>query len=176
MRKAIKYEKDQPYTGKPFEKKTKTPEQALSSLMRLCSRAEKSSGDALRLMRNWGVDEKAMRGVLDTLIKNKFIDDHRYAEAYTREKTNLNGWGGYKIKLHLRQKGINTEIIEDVIGKLDKKEMNSKLKGLLQKKKERTKAADKYDMKTKLLRYGSGLGYGYDEVTNAIEDIISSME
>ena len=37
--------------------KTKSPEQALASLMRLCSRAEKSSGDARRLMARWGAGE-----------------------------------------------------------------------------------------------------------------------
>ncbi|MEG1612521.1 MAG: RecX family transcriptional regulator, partial [Alistipes sp.] len=43
-------------TVKPKERRPKTPEQALTSLMRLCARAEKSSGDALRLMRTWGVE------------------------------------------------------------------------------------------------------------------------
>ena len=38
--------------------RTKTPEQALAALMRLCARAEKSEGDARRLMRGWGVAEK----------------------------------------------------------------------------------------------------------------------
>ena len=36
----------------PKVKRTKTAEQAASSLMQLCARAERSSGDALRLMRN----------------------------------------------------------------------------------------------------------------------------
>jgi regulatory protein len=39
-------------------KRPKSAEQALSSLMRLCARAERSSGDALRLMARWEVAQE----------------------------------------------------------------------------------------------------------------------
>ena len=61
--------------------RTKTPEQALAALMRLCARAEKSEGDARRLMRGWGVAEKDAEQVLGRLVRDRFIDDSRYAEA-----------------------------------------------------------------------------------------------
>ena len=38
-------------------KREKTPEEALSTLMRLCARAERSQGDARRLLRGWGIRE-----------------------------------------------------------------------------------------------------------------------
>ena len=37
------------------KRRDKSPEQALSALMRLCARAEKSESDARRLMRDWGL-------------------------------------------------------------------------------------------------------------------------
>ena len=55
--------------------------------MRLCARAEKSEGDARRLMRGWGVAEKDAEQVLGRLVRDRFIDDSRYAEAFVREKT-----------------------------------------------------------------------------------------
>ena len=39
------------------KKRDKTPDEALAALMRLCARAEKSEGDARRLMRGWGVSQ-----------------------------------------------------------------------------------------------------------------------
>ena len=65
----------------PRERKKKSAMEALNALMRLCSRAEKSSGDALRLMRTWGVEAREQQGVLDKLQEMRFIDDNRYAEA-----------------------------------------------------------------------------------------------
>ena len=63
----------------------KSKEQALESLMRLCARAERSSGDAMRLMARWGVASSDRHEVLQRLLSERFIDDRRYAEAYIRE-------------------------------------------------------------------------------------------
>ncbi|MBO5984337.1 MAG: RecX family transcriptional regulator, partial [Rikenellaceae bacterium] len=54
-------------------KRTKSAEQALSSLMRLCARAERSSGDARRLMATWGVAEQDREKVLQRLKAERFI-------------------------------------------------------------------------------------------------------
>ncbi len=154
------------------ERKVKTPEQAMASLMRLCARSEKSSGDALRLMAGWGVEPAEARKVLARLEKEKFIDDRRYAEAYVREKTNLNGWGTYKIKRMLSTKGVSREIIESVVGSLDRSASQDRLADMLARKKQRLKAADNYDMKGKLMRYGMSLGYEYDAVMAAVERVM----
>lgn len=79
----------------------KSAAQALQSLMRECAKAEKSSGDARRLMARWEVAEDEREGVLSQLIEMRFIDDSRFAEAYTREKINLSGWGVRKISMEL---------------------------------------------------------------------------
>lgn len=72
--------------------RTKTPEQALAALMRLCARAERSEEDARRLMTRWGVAPADRERVLERLRRDRFIDDARYAEAFVREKINLSGW------------------------------------------------------------------------------------
>ena len=76
-----------------YTKRTKTPEQSLQSLMRMCARSERSSGDALRLMKRWGVADEDARKVLQRLQNERFIDDSRFAEAFVRDKINLSGWG-----------------------------------------------------------------------------------
>ena len=53
----------------PKVKRDKTPEQALAALMRLCAKAERSSDDALRLMRRWGLSDADSRKVLEQLVK-----------------------------------------------------------------------------------------------------------
>ena len=68
---------------KPRERKPKTAQQALQSLMRLCARGEKSSGDALRLMSQWQVPQSERGAVLDKLRK--------VGKGITLNK--LNSWG-----------------------------------------------------------------------------------
>ena len=155
----------------PREKKPKSAAQALQSLMRLCARAEKSSGDALRLMRGWGVPEGERQGVLQRLIAQRFIDDKRYAEAYVREKSHLAGWGAHKIAFQLRQKGINKEIINSSLATLDSEAQLEQLTAKLERKMRTTKAANSYELRGKLLRYGMGLGFDYEMTHSAIDKI-----
>ncbi len=149
--------------------KTRTAEQALSTLMYMCARAEKSSGDALRLMRQWQVPEADRAGVLEKLTALRFIDDNRYAAAYVREKSKLNGWGAYKIRQHLAQKGISREVADTALEQLN--ELPSRLDEMLARKMRTLRAKDAFEMRAKLFRYGMSLGYFYDEVIQAVESI-----
>lgn len=157
-------------------KRTKTPEQALAALMRLAARSEKSSGDALRLMQNWGVDPSARQGVLQRLINDKFIDDRRYAEAFVRDKMRFSGWGVFKLRAALRNKGISTDIVEDVLRMLDSNNMTDRLRERLERKMRTTKYTTRYDLKTKLMRYGASLGYDFESVGDVVDTLISEIE
>lgn len=157
----------------PRERKTKTAEQALNALMRLCSKAEKSSGDALRLMYTWGVPMAERQDVLQKLIELRFIDDARYAEAYTREKSAIAGWGARKIAQYLYQKGIAKEIVERTLATLQGDDQRAMLEKRLQRKLPSVKAANDYELRGKLLRYALGLGYDYDMVTSVIDKVVS---
>ena len=167
-----KGEFDSEMTPQPRERKTKTAQQALQSLMRLCARSEKSTGDALRLMRTWGVPEAEQRGVLDRLIADRYIDNRRYAEAYTREKSRLAGWGERKIAIQLRLKGVERETISVVLAELMHDDsMAERLQEKLEKKLCTVKASNDYELRGKLLRYALGLGYDYDMAAEAVDRV-----
>jgi regulatory protein len=153
------------------EPKTKTPEQALNSLMYLASKSEKSSGDAIRLMRRWGVDADAIPKILKRLIDDRFIDDRRYAEAYVREKTNLSGWGAYKIRRMLVSKGISNNIINAALQGMDSDNQKRRLRTILERKLKSIKAANDYEARGKLLRYAASLGYGYEDASEVIDNM-----
>lgn len=161
---------------KPKEKRAKTPEQAFAALMRLCARAEKSSGDALRLMRTWGVEETARQGVLQRLLDRRFIDDTRYAGAFVREKTRLSGWGAYKIRTALQRKGIVREVIEAALSEVDPAQTAERLLTQLQRKARTAKYTTPYDLKAKLIRYGLSLGYGYEAVVEAASGVVKDAD
>lgn len=149
--------------------RTKTPEQALSALMRQCARAERCSGDALRLMRRWGVADDEARKVLARLVAERFIDDERYAAAYVRDKSRFSGWGAHKIRLSLKAKGIAPAIVEKALGQIDKTTSNESLAQIIERKAARTTYKDKWDLKAKLIRFGLSRGFDYDDVVSTVE-------
>ena len=162
------YKKSVTYTPR-----TKTPEQALVSLMRTCARAERCSSDALRSMRRWGLSESDAQGVLERLVRERFIDDGRYASAYVREKMRFSGWGERKIAMQLRLKGVERETISAVLSELMADDDTAeRLRERLEKRLRTTKAANDYELKGKLFRYALGLGYDYDVITSVIDEVI----
>ncbi len=161
---------------RPKERRAKTPEQALSALMRLCARAEKSEGDARRLMRGWGVPEADAEKVLARLIRDRFIDDARYADAFVREKLRLSGWGEYKLRTALQRKGIARETIDAALRQIDRTGMIDRLAEQLARKARSTRAATAYELKTKLIRYGLSLGYDYETVLDTVSQFVKETE
>lgn len=158
-------------------KKTKTAEQALQSLMRLCARAEYSSGDALRLMKRWGVAEGDAQKVVAKLIAERFIDDSRYAEAFVRDKLHLSGWGAYKIKNALRAKGISREIIDSVVvPMLADTDMRERLTDIMHRRMRTLKYSSSYDAKNKLIRFAISRGYDIEQAIECASEIIDNYD
>ena len=158
------------------KKKVKTPEQALAALMRLCARAEKSQEDARRLMRGWGLAERDAEGVLAKLVRDRFIDDGRYAEAFVRDKLRLSGWGEYKIRTALQRKRIDRALIDAALAEADRPTMGERLRRQLERKARTTKHTTQYELKTKLIRYGLSLGYDYETVVEAASGLVTDTE
>ena len=154
-------------------KRDKTPQQALQSLMRMCARSERSSGDALRLMKRWGVADDEARKVLSRLQAERFIDDVRYAEAFVRDKLNLSGWGAYKIKMSLRAKGVSRDIIEEVVAPmLEATDMTERLEEMRQRKLRTLKYSSPYEAKTKLIRFAASRGYDMEQAVECASKIV----
>ena len=158
------------------KKRDKTPDEALAALMRLCARAEKSEGDARRLMRGWGVAEKDAEQVLGRLVRDRFIDDSRYAEAFVREKLRLSGWGEYKIRTALQRKGVSKERIDAALSQADRPAMGERLAQQLERKARTVKYASQYELKTRLIRYGLSLGYDYEAVMDAASAMVRETD
>jgi regulatory protein len=157
--------------------KQKTPQQALAALMRLSSRAEKSSGDARRLMRTWGVATADADKILEQLLAQKFIDDERYASAYVREKLRTGGWGAHKIRAALVAKGVAREIIAAALDRhLDPEAQGERLATRLARKLPSVKGANPWEIRSKLTRYALSLGYDYDTITEEIDKLIKNND
>lgn len=155
-------------------KRTKSPQQALQSLMRMCARSERSSGDALRLMKRWGVADDEARKVLARLQAERFIDDRRFAEAFVRDKLNLSGWGAYKIKMSLRAKGLSREVIEEVVSPMiEATDMKERLEDIMQRKLRTLKYTSTYEAKTKLIRFAASRGYDIEEAIECASKILN---
>ena len=140
----------------------------LDNLRRQCSRREYCVSDVLKKAEKAldGDRDKAMQ-VVQSLVDDRYVDDLRYCEAYAREKSSISGWGEVKIRYMLSAKGISPDVISQALTQIDSNRAESRLEKLMENKYRTLK--DDPQWKLKLLRFGLGRGYSYDEVNSVLQ-------
>lgn len=146
------------------------PQKILDNLRRQCSRREYCCSDVLKKAEKAldGNKEEAMK-ILDTLLKEKYVDDFRYASAYAREKSSISGWGIVKIKYMLSAKNVSRDAISAALDEIDGQNADARLRKLIENKYRTIKEDPQW--KIKLLRFALGRGYSYDEVNEIVNSI-----
>lgn len=137
----------------------------------LCSRREYCASDMFRkAVQALDGDVASARDVVDSLIKDRFVDDFRYASAFARDKSSIQGWGDAKIRYMLSAKGISRDVISRALDETDGDKARRKLEKLMDNKFRSLK--DDPQCRLKLIRFGLGRGYGYEEVEAVINGLI----
>ena len=143
----------------------------LDRLQAQCSRREYCSSDIFRkaLAAFEGDREQAGR-LLESLLEDGFVDDSRYASAFAREKSRLNGWGPAKITSMLLGKGIPRQTAVAALGEIDTEAADRRMRSVLETK-YKVLAGDPQE-KFKLLKFGLTRGYEYDKLAPVVDEIL----
>ena len=146
------------------------PKKILERYERQCARMEYCSSDIRRkALKALGGDADAAEKIVASLVKDGFVDDRRYAGAFVREKSALQGWGEAKLRFMLAGKGISRDVIADALTEIDAEKASAKLLKLLQAK-ARTLEGDPA-FRLKLLKFGLSRGYDYDSVDRLVRTL-----
>ena len=147
-------------------------EELLQKAQKICSGREYCISDIRSLLERWGAkDEKIKSGIIEQLIKDKFIDEVRYCRAFTLDHFRYSQWGRVKITMSLKNKNIPAAAISSGLEAIDEDEYLSLLKKIIEDQQKRVKAKNRYDLKGKLLRHTLGKGFE----SNLVYDVINSM-
>lgn len=145
---------------------------ALNKAMALCARREYSSEEIRLKLSSWGLDASGAISVMNTLIKENFINDKRYTEAFVKDKYNHYKWGKVKIAAQLRAKRIPSELIEPALAAIDDEEYRQTIRDILTSHRRFIKAKNQFDLKGKLLRFGLSKGFE----SHILYDILNDLE
>ena len=120
-------------------------------------------------MRRWEVPEEAQARVMQRLVKERYVDDGRYAQAFVKDKIRYNKWGRRKVDQALWQKHIDEDIRKRVLDEVDDDEYLKVLRPLLKQKRKSTKANSDYELNQKLMRFALGRGFTFDIIRQCID-------
>lgn len=148
--------------------KQKTEQEAFLQLATLCAQSEHCQWEMTEKMRRWELDEALQARIMQRLVKERYIDDERFARAFVKDKIRYNKWGRRKVEQALWKKHIAEDIRQQVLDEVDDEEYLSVLRPLLKQKRKSTKAQSDYEMNQKLMRFALGRGFTYDIIRQCI--------
>lgn len=147
----------------------KQRDELLQRAMRACSEREYCISDVTALLVRWGADSEEMRGwIIERLVKEKFIDEHRYSRAFVLDHFRHSQWGKVKIGMTLKQKRVDAAAISSGIEAIGEEEYLELLQKILSDQRRRIKSKSRIDLKGKLLRHALGKGFESHLVYDAI--------
>ncbi len=150
-------------------KKAITEQEAYLQLAALCAQAEHCQQEMRDKMRRWELDETAQNRIVARLVKERYIDDERYARAFVKDKIRYNKWGRRKVQQALWLKHIDSEIQQRVLDEIDEKEYLDVLRPLLKQKRKSIRAMSDYELRQKLVRFALGRGFGFDIIRQCLD-------
>ena len=149
--------------------KEKTEQEAYLQLAAMCAQAEHCEQEMRDKMKRWAIDPDAQDRVVARLIKERYIDNERYARAFVKDKIRYNKWGRRKVMQALWMKRIDDDILHQVLDEIDDKEYIDVLIPLLKQKRKAIKAKSDYELNQKLVRFALGRGFDFSIICQCMD-------
>lgn len=150
-------------------KKEMTEQEAYLRLTALCAQAEHCRQEMRDKMVRWGLDETVQERVVGRLVRERYVDDERYARAYVNDKVRYQKWGRRKIQQGLWTKRIDDDTQQRVLDEVSDEEYLAVLRPLLRQKRKTVKAQSDYELNQKLLRFALGRGFTFDIIRQCLD-------
>ena len=148
--------------------KEKTEQDAYLQLAALCAQAEHCQQEMRDKMKRWDIDAATQDRIVARLVKERYVDDERYARAFVKDKIRYNKWGSRKVQQGLWLKHIDDDIQERVLSEVDDSEYLDVLRPLLKQKVRSIRAENDYERTQKLVRFALGRGFTFDIIRQCL--------
>jgi regulatory protein len=126
------------------------------------------------------IDEKIIERIIESLKKSKFIDDEEFARRFIEQRIKIKHKAWRIIKFELRQKGISSELIDNIQNSENSEDAvsNNDFKSALELAERKmprfAKIQDKRKIYEKLGRYLASKGFDWDTVKAVIDRVLNN--
>lgn len=145
-----------------------------STALRIIERSNKTEKQIRDKLLEKDYDLDSITQAIEFLKEYKFIDDYNYARCYIKDK--IKAQGSRKIKYSLIQKGINKDIVEELLSDVDRElEKDVAIEIARKKYLQITKREnEKFKIWNKLSGFLVSKGYDYSLVKSVVKEIVEA--
>ncbi len=151
---------------------------AKSKAGRYCAYGERSPRQVREKLISYGLSNKEAEVVLSQLIKESFVDEFRFARAFSNDKFKFNRWGKLKIRLELKRKHrLGDEAIQNGLDYIEDVEYVEMIGDLLRKKWSKLPDSIPYlDRKKRTVDFLIRKGFEQELVYRQLNDYLSTRQ
>ncbi len=143
-------------------------EQAKIKAESYCAYQERSQFEIRNKLYEWGLHQRDVEEIISELIELNFLNEERFALAYSLGKFRIKGWGKIKIRQGLKLKRIPDKLIIKSLKSIEYDDYLMMLKKILQKKSNTISEKDPFKKRYLLTRFASSKGYESDLITDLL--------
>ncbi|MEO9482814.1 MAG: regulatory protein RecX [Ekhidna sp.] len=138
---------------------------------RFCAFKERSPSELLEKIQTWGIAEEDASQLVAELLKEGFVDEQRFANAFCNDKFEFNSWGKQKIKAHIYSHKLSETAVQTALDRIDPEKYFSRLLELAKTKWDRLEKDEDFKRKQKTLAYLVSKGFESDLIWSAINSL-----
>lgn len=146
------------------------PKVALTKAEHFCAYQERSQQEVRDKLYEWGLWPDAVEQVISQLIEGNFLNEDRFAKAYTKGKFSQKAWGRIKIKQGLKFKRVPDVLIKKALQTIDADDYLVALTRILEKKAATLSEKNALKRRYKLQQYAMGRGYEADLIADVLKN------
>lgn len=148
---------------------------ALNDALNFLSYRQRSEKEVYDSLKRKGYAEENIEKVILSCKDKSYINDKNFAEAFMRDKVNLNKFGPERIKHELRLKGVSRNIINEVID-FDRSDQYELAKEIADKKIYSYRNDDKKAIYRKMSGFLQRRGFSYDIISKVVKEILNQID
>ena len=147
-----------------------------NTALKTIERTYKSEKELAQKLALKGYDDHIINRTINFMKEYNLLNDNNYATMYVKDKSR--NIGKKKIKYSLLQNGIDEEIIESELEKINNDEVKAIVYEMALKKYKvfSKRENDNYKLTQKLYRFLMGKGYDYDLIKDVVKSIVKSED
>lgn len=149
-----------------------TVNEATKKIEYYCTYQERCHKEVIDKLKGYGMFPQAIEHIVGHLIKEKYLNEERFAQNFARGKFGTKKWGKNRIVNGLKSRGISRFNIQSALNEISEKDYMETLDTLARKRLAEIKENHPQKRKKKLADYLLYRGWESDLVYKKIKELI----
>lgn len=143
----------------------------LEKLRKYCAYQDRCHQEVRNKIISYKVYGDDLEEIINELIKDKFLNEERFARSYARGKFNFKKWGRNKIKYELQRRHVSSYCIRKGLEEIDEEVYLGTLREVINKQILKHKKHSQLIRRDKAIKYAASRGFEAPLIFKIIKEI-----